>query len=86
MNGIPSRAMIEETRRRYPAGTKIVLEHMEGEDPKRMAAGLKGIVEGVDDAGQIHVKWENGSSLAVIPGVDTFQKMPERESFDRDER
>lgn len=35
--------------------------------------GTRGKVVYVDDAGQIHVKWENGSSLALIPGVDKFK-------------
>lgn len=37
-----------------------------------MSPGLKGKVDMVDDAGQIHVNWENGSSLALVPGVDSF--------------
>lgn len=42
-----------------------------------MPSGLKGKVCYVDDAGQIHVNWENGSSLAVLPGVDSFHKIGE---------
>ena len=38
---------------------------------------LKGKVCYVDDAGQIHVNWENGSSLAVLPEVDSFHKIGE---------
>ena len=37
-----------------------------------MPPGLKGKVDMVDDAGQIHVNWENGSSLALVPAVDSF--------------
>ena len=45
------------------------------EDPYReMPAGLTGIVDSVDDLGQIHCHWENGSSLALIPGVDHFHQ------------
>lgn len=66
---------IEMLRKRYPEGTMICLDHMEGEE--RMNPGLKGKVLFVDDAGQIHVKWENGSSLAVIPGVDSFHRTGE---------
>lgn len=34
----------------------------------------------VDDAGQIHVQWENGSTLALNTEVDQFHKqgMPEK--------
>ena len=60
-------------RHDYQPGTKVVLDE-KMEDPYReMPAGLTGIVDSVDDLGQIHCHWENGSSLALIPGVDRFQ-------------
>lgn len=40
-----------------------------------MPYGLKGTVKFVDDAGQIHMKWENGSSLALNIHEDTFEKV-----------
>ena len=46
-----------------------------------MAKGLKGTVTHVDDAGQIHMKWENGSSLALNVGVDTFKKVEPEEKI-----
>lgn len=58
----------------YRPGMKIVLDE-KMEDPYcEMPAGLTGIVDSVDDLGQIHCHWENGSSLALIPGVDHFHK------------
>ncbi len=63
-----TRKQLELLRKRYPAGAEVCLEHMDGESG--MPSGLKGKVLCVDDAGQIHVNWENGSSLALIPGVD----------------
>ncbi|ANU75587.1 DUF4314 domain-containing protein [Blautia pseudococcoides] len=66
------RAKIEQLRKRYPEGTRICLDEMDGEP--QMLAGLKGKVFHVDDAGQIHVEWENGSTLALVPGVDQFHK------------
>lgn len=39
-----------------------------------MPAGLKGTVYHVDDVGQIQLEWENGSTLALVPGVDRFHK------------
>ena len=57
----------------YPAGTRIVLMSMN--DPySRLTRGDKGTVNFVDDAGQIHMKWDNGSSLALLPGEDCFRK------------
>ena len=35
--------------------------------------GTIGIVDHVDDAGTIHMKWENGSSLGLIEGQDQFE-------------
>jgi len=68
---------IEATKKRYPVGTKIELISMNGEN--QMPSGLKGTVDMVDDIGQVHVDWENGSTLALIPGVDNFKKLPEQE-------
>ena len=74
-----SEKQLETLRKRYPSGTPVCLDAMEGEG--LMASGLKGKVRYVDDAGQIHVQWENGSSLALIPGVDQFHeiRIPEKE-------
>ena len=32
-----------------------------------------GEVMGVDDAGQLLVRWETGSSLSLIPDIDSFR-------------
>lgn len=64
---------VNEIREMYPEGTQIVLTEMRGEN--QMPYGLKGTVKFVDDAGQIHMKWENGSSLALNINEDTFEKI-----------
>ena len=51
-------------------GTTLELIEMQGE--KQIPKGLRGIVTHIDDAAQIHVRWQNGSSLAIIPEVDKF--------------
>ncbi len=61
----------EKLRRRYPAGSEITLEYMEGQP--QMHKGLKGKVTFIDDIGQIHVDWENGSTLELNPELDKFQ-------------
>lgn len=32
-----------------------------------------GIIEYIDDIGQIHINWNNGSKLALVPNVDEFE-------------
>lgn len=64
------REIVAELRKVYVVGTKVMLDRMVDEPNKEMVSGLTGIVTGVDDGGSIHVKWENGSSLAVLYKVD----------------
>lgn len=60
----------------YPAGTRIELIRMD--DPwTSLKPGDRGTVEMVDDAAQIHMKWDKGSSLALIPGEDEFKVVRE---------
>ena len=67
----PSREQIDALRERYPRGTKVELLQMD--DPQAPPTGTVGEVFVVDDAGQIIVRWETGSSLSLIPGVDSFR-------------
>lgn len=69
--------VVKAIRDSWPKGTEIILDEMKGE--RNMPRGLKGVVDFVDDAGQIHVKWENGSSLALIPNEDRYRKIAEQE-------
>lgn len=62
-------------REQYPAGTRIRLESME-DSYAPISSGTEGTVKFVDDAGQIHMEWDNGRSLALIPGEDSFSKIP----------
>ena len=64
---------VERLRQEYPKGTRLKLISME--DPQGVPEGTVGEVELVDDIGQIHVRWETGSGLALIPEVDRFQKV-----------
>ena len=73
MIGFPSRDTVEELRRLYPPGTRVILD--ECSDPYQdMPSGMEGVVTGVDDAGQIHANWPNGSSLAMVYGVDRYHR------------
>lgn len=67
-------------RQEYSQGTILELtEDMQsdGKPEKNMIKGLKGTVNFIDDAAQIHMCWNNGRSLALIPGVDSFKKVEE---------
>ena len=55
----------------YPKGTRVELISMD--DIQAPPKGTKGTVYHVDDIGQIHVDWDNGSSLALICDVDRFK-------------
>jgi hypothetical protein len=52
-------------------GKRVELIKMEGEP--QMESGMKGIIESVDDLNQYHVRWDNGSKLAIIPEQDEFK-------------
>lgn len=49
----------------------VILENMSGEDD--MKSGLVGIIKYIDDIGQLHVNWENGKRLALIPDLDKYK-------------
>ena len=67
----PSKEQIAALQRQCPRGTKVELLGMD--DPQAPPTGTTGEVMGVDDAGQLLVRWETGSSLSLIPGVDSFR-------------
>ena len=62
---------IKEIKQKYPKGTRIMLNSMD--DPHHpVPSGTLGTVETVDDIGTIHMKWDNGRSLGLIVGEDSF--------------
>lgn len=52
-------------------GKRIILGHMEDPDP--IPDGATGTIIGIDGCGHIQVQWDEGRSLSVIPGEDSFQ-------------
>lgn len=57
----------------YPAGTRVVLQHTD--DKYAPPCGMTGTVTFVDDVGQIHTAWDNGSSFALVYGEDDFDRI-----------
>ena len=41
-------------------------------DDRPVPSGTKGVILFTDDIGQHHVNWENGSTLALVHGTDTY--------------
>jgi hypothetical protein len=37
--------------------------------------GLEGTVTFVDDTGTLHVAWDNGSTLGLVPGEDRWEEI-----------
>lgn len=60
-------------RKLYPAGTRIKLIRRGMETDAPMKPSTFGTVSFVDDAGLIHMRWDNGSRYALVPGEDVFQ-------------
>lgn len=72
----PNEKELAMLREKYPAGTMVQLISMD--DEQAPPVGTIGEVMFVDDIGNVHVKWQNGSSLAVIPDVDSVAILTER--------
>lgn len=64
------RAGLRNSRERME-GTRVRLIAMD--DRQAPPRGTEGTVQFVDDAGTIHVQWDTGSSLGLIPGADEWE-------------
>lgn len=64
------RAGLRHSRERME-GTRVRLIAMD--DRQAPPRGTEGTVQFVDDAGTIHVQWDTGSSLGLIPGTDEWE-------------
>ncbi len=38
-------------------------------------SGMRRTVTFVDDVGTVHMKWDNGRTLGIVPNVDDFRKL-----------
>ena len=77
MSKAPTPREAAQIRLQYPPDTRIELELMV--DAYAVSPGTRGTVDQVDDMGSVHIKWDNGRTLAAIPGVDSFRKLTAQE-------
>ena len=73
MREFPSKEQIKAIKERYPKGTKLELTDDLYDPYTVIPKGTVGTVKAVDDMCTIHMHWENGSSLGLIPGQDSFK-------------
>lgn len=72
------RRIAESTKKLYPPGTRIELLSM-SDSYAPVPSGTRGTVKFVDSMGTIFPEWDNGRSLGVVPGEDSFRKLTQEE-------
>ena len=73
MNGFPTQKQVEQIREMYPIGTVIELTADMDDKYAPIAKGTQGEIVSIDDVGTLHMKWQNGRSLGVVPCEDSFK-------------
>lgn len=68
----------ERYKESYPPGMRILLLSM-GSDPNPVENNMRGTVKAVDDIGTLHCSFDNGRTLGIVPGEDSFRKLTDEE-------
>ena len=71
------RNFVERMREQYPPGTRVEVVSLCNEE-EHLKPGMKGTVVGVDDQPALLVRWDNGSSLSLLIGQDSFRVLPDQ--------
>lgn len=73
MRGFPTQNQVEKVKEMFPIGTVIELTEDMDDPYAPIKKGVQGEVVGVDDIGTLHMKWQNGRSLGLVPFEDSFK-------------
>ena len=58
-------------------GMRIRMQMMDDERP--ISSGMEGVINHIDSLGTLHVKWDNGRTMGVVPEIDKYELLPPEE-------
>lgn len=67
----PNKEELSRIREQYPKGARVELVRMD--DFQSPPVGTQGTITGVDDMGNVLMRWDNGSGLSIILGEDEIK-------------
>ena len=66
---------LEFLREEFPSGSRVKLRKTKDPDAP-LAPGATGTLDHIDDEGTFHVKWDDGQTLGLVFGTDSFTVLP----------
>jgi hypothetical protein len=71
-----SKEDVDKIKLEYEPGQVVELTAPMVDPHSPKPVGARATVTGVDDAGHLQCLWKDGGSLALIPDIDSFKKIP----------